>query len=112
MGEICGKWRVKMRGWWWLWFRNIKYILQNTDGSIQGHNVLWGWLKWGDFWVQKQGDKPQYGFFYKHFTDGVYLHDENEASGVLSTKPTRKRKPVKVLASFTMTRILPKAKDE
>ena len=95
-----------MRGWWWFWFRNVKYIQQNSDGSIQGHNVAWGWLKWGDFDVDVQSDPEVMCFDYKHFVDIVALcHGEDVASGNLYIRGAER-------STFTMTRILPEVTDE
>lgn len=108
INPICGKWRVKMRGWWWFWFRDVKYIWQNTDGSIQGYNVLWGWRKWGDFDVEPIGAPcimGIYQFQYKYFFDMVNLCGD-QCRGTLQSLSGKRR------ATFTMTRILPEIKDD
>lgn len=104
VNPICGRWKVKMRGWWWFWFRNVKVIWQNTDGSIQGHNVAWGWLEWGEFDVDT-GDEGDYEFDYEHFTDWVDL-DGDKAEGSLDINWYI---PIlwKWSPTFMMTRILP-----
>lgn len=103
VSPICGKWRVKMAAKWLFWFRNVKYIQQNTDGSIQGHNVAWGWLKWGDFDVGVL-TPGAWNFRYKYFHDYVLLMDihhwDTKPSGQLWFRD-------KIRATFTMTRILP-----
>lgn len=109
MDKICGKWQVKMLDWWitgikmprwaWWWFSNVKVIWQNSDGAIQGHNVLWGWRKWGDFDVEILENLCGALFHYKHFYDWVQM-DGDCANGYLYIG--RKR-----MAAFTMTRILP-----
>ena len=98
MDNICGRWKVKMRGWWWFWFRDEKIIWQNKDGSIQGLNVLWGFIKWGEFDVEFTDMLPDAAFFkYKHFEDCVDI-DEDSADGLLWIRELN-------LASFTMERI-------
>lgn len=117
MDKICGQWRIDMLDWWlfgiklklprrfWWWFRNVKLIWQNTDGSIQGCNILWGWRKWGEFDVADQEIEVshelfgQYIFEYKHFRDYVSL-DGDKADGNLFVMDKRR-------ATFTMTRIVP-----
>lgn len=97
MDNICGRWRVKMRGWWWFWFRNEKIIWQNPDGSIQGYNI-WGRRKWGKFKVEIVLVLPDAVFFnYKYFQDAVEF-DGDIGDGLLWVKDWN-------LASFTMERI-------
>jgi len=118
MDKICGKWRVKMDGWRWFWFWNVKVIWQNIDGSIQGHNVLWGFIKWGDFDVEIL-TLSSANFNYIHFSDHVQyqrkftdkygdqviaVDDSNAMVGLLYRKG-------KCRAHFTMTRILPETKE-
>lgn len=117
MDKICGKWQVTMLDWWllgvkmprcfWWWFRNVKIIWQNTDGSIQGCNVLWGWRKWGEFDVfpiDKSCIIGLYGFHYKYFLDVVNLTG-NRCRGTLHSWGGERG------ATFTMTRILPEKAD-
>lgn len=101
MASICGKWRVKMRGWRWFWFKDVKVIWRNPSGNIRGHNILWGFICWGKFDV-RSGHRPSCGIRtlnYKHFKDWIY-EDGDKYRGELFVNGSKKR-----TASFTMERI-------
>jgi len=106
MDKIYGRWRVKMRGWWWWWFYNVKVIWPNSDGTVQGHNILWGIFVWGRFDV-RSGSRPRCGILtlnYRFFRDWVY-EDGDEYRGELFIHGIKRR-----MASFQMIPILKKKK--
>lgn len=92
----------------------MKLIWQNPDGSIQGCNILWGWLKWGEFKVSSC-TPYSHRFQYAHFHDSVFYHFHDDRSAgfpvrVIDSKDIADGylyRKYKLRATFTMTRILP-----